>query len=103
MMPMGPMGPMGPMVPPAEGAWRINGPCMRAGNELHVYAYLGAQMIGMLDCELRENVVQLRMAYVSPPWRGSAVLHDMLAALRGTSRRVAILRPGHRRRFPGRP
>ncbi|WP_255517061.1 hypothetical protein [Herbaspirillum sp. SJZ099] len=73
--------------------WKIEGPRMRPQDEVHVYAYLGGRMIGMLDCRLYGGGVQLRMAYVSPPWRGSAVLRDMLAALRRHYRRVAVSRP----------
>ncbi|KAF1036855.1 MAG: hypothetical protein GAK35_03998 [Herbaspirillum frisingense] len=77
--------------------WKIEGPRLQPQNEVHVYAYLDGQMIGMLDCELRDSGgVQLRMAYVSPPWRGSAVLRDMLAALKGRYRRIAVLRSRRR-------
>ncbi|MBO9535106.1 hypothetical protein [Herbaspirillum sp.] len=76
--------------------WRIDGPCSHRPDEVHVYAYLGQRMIGMLDGELcGGGEVRLRMAYVSPPWRGSAVLRDMLAALRKRYRRIAVRRPRH--------
>jgi hypothetical protein len=76
--------------------WKIEGPRLRLQNEVHVYAYLDGRMIGMLDCELRGSGVQLRMAYVSPPWRGTKVLHDMLAALKAHYRRVAVQRSQRR-------
>ncbi|WDZ94602.1 hypothetical protein Herbaro_14015 [Herbaspirillum sp. WKF16] len=72
--------------------WKIEGPRLQPQNEVHVYAYVDGCMIGMLDCELRCGALQLRMAYVSPPWRGSAVLRDMLAALRGRYRRIQVAR-----------
>lgn len=73
--------------------WNIEGPrLLQQQNEVHVYAYVNGQMIGMLDCELRGGGVQLRMAYVSPPWRGTRVLRDMLTALKGKYREIAVLR-----------
>ncbi|WP_075258847.1 hypothetical protein [Herbaspirillum camelliae] len=73
--------------------WKIEGPRERQPNEVHVYAYLEGSMIAMLDCELRESdIVQLRMAYVSPPWRGSAVLRDMLAVLKHRYGRIDLRR-----------
>ncbi|AON55232.1 hypothetical protein Hsc_2956 [Herbaspirillum seropedicae] len=78
---------------PLPAAWKIEGPRERQPNEVHVYAYLEGSMIAMLDCELRESdIVQLRMAYVSPPWRGSAVLRDMLAVLKHRYRRIDLRR-----------
>lgn len=78
---------------PLPAAWKIEGPRERQPNEVHVYAYLEGSMIAMLDCELRESdIVQLRMAYVSPPWRGSAVLRDMLAVLKPRYRQIALRR-----------
>ncbi|WP_343722853.1 hypothetical protein [Herbaspirillum seropedicae] len=78
---------------PLPAAWKIEGPRERQPNEVHVYAYLEGSMIAMLDCELRESdIVQLRMAYVSPPWRGSAVLRDMLAVLKQRYRRIDLRR-----------
>lgn len=78
---------------PLPAAWKIVGPRERQPNEVHVYAYLEGSMIAMLDCELRESdIVQLRMAYVSPPWRGSAVLRDMLAVLKHRYRRIDLRR-----------
>lgn len=76
----------------AACGWKIEGPRLQPQNEVHVYAYLDGRMIGMLDCELRSGALQLRMAYVSPPWRGSAVLRDMLGVLRGSYRRIAVAR-----------
>ncbi|MCA1325935.1 hypothetical protein [Herbaspirillum sp. alder98] len=49
-------------------------------------------MIAMLDGELRENHVAVTMLYVSPPWRGSLVLRDMLAALKLRYRHVVVAR-----------
>ncbi len=73
--------------------WTIDGPRERQPNEVHVYAYLEGSMIAMLDCELRESdILKLRMAYVSPPWRGSSVLRDMLAVLKRRYRRIALRR-----------
>ena len=78
-------------------AWKIEGPSERQPNEVQVYAYLDGSMIAMLDCELREtDMVQLRMAYVSPPWRGSAVLRDMLAVLKPRYRRISVKRTSSR-------
>lgn len=78
---------------PLPAAWKIEGPRERQPNEVHVYAYLEGSMIAMLDCELRESdILQLRMAYVSPPWRGSAVLRDMLAVLKPRYRRIDLRR-----------
>ncbi|MFJ3057565.1 hypothetical protein [Herbaspirillum sp. NPDC087042] len=83
--------------PVSASAWKIEGPSERQPNEVHVYAYLDGSMIAMLDCELRESdFVQLRMAYVSPPWRGSAVLRDMLAVLKPRYRRISVKRASGR-------
>ncbi|NUU02904.1 hypothetical protein [Herbaspirillum robiniae] len=76
--------------------WNIEGPRLLQQDEVHVYAYVNGQMIGMLDCELRSGGVQLRMAYVSPPWRGTKVLRDMLAALKGRYSEIAVVRAGRR-------
>lgn len=71
--------------------WQIEGPRQRQANEVHVYAWLDGSMIAMLDCELRDrDGLKLRMAYVSPPWRGSAVLRDMLAVLKPCYRRITL-------------
>lgn len=79
------------------GGWEIEGPSVRPPDEVHVYAYQGNRMIGMLDCELCESGrVRLRMAYVLPSWRGSAVLRDMLVALRRHYRQIGMLRRRHR-------
>ena len=80
----------------AACGWKIEGPRMRPQNEVHVYAYLGGRMIGMLDCQLCGSGVQLRMVYVSPPWRGSSVLRDMLATLKGHYRKIVVLHPQRR-------
>ncbi|MCP1573357.1 hypothetical protein RB25_12480 [Herbaspirillum rubrisubalbicans] len=77
--------------------WQIEGPKQRQGNEIHVYAWLDGSMIAMLDCELRDSgSLKLRMAYVSPPWRGSTVLRDMLAVLKPRYRRIALRRVARR-------
>lgn len=79
------------------GAWKIEGPSVHPPDAVHVYAYLGDRMIGMLDCELCEGrKVRLRMAYVLPPWRGSAVLRDMLAVLHRHYRQIGVLRRWYR-------
>lgn len=83
------------MSSPRERAcgWQIEGPKQGRANEVHVYAWLDGGMIAMLDCELREcGDLKLRMAYVSPPWRGSAVLRDMLAVLKPRYRQIALRR-----------
>lgn len=77
--------------------WQIEGPKERQANEVHVYAWLDGSMIAMLDCELRDSGgLKLRMAYVSPPWRGSAVLRDMLAVLKPRYRQIALRRVARR-------
>ncbi|MBV8625631.1 MAG: hypothetical protein JO174_19290 [Herbaspirillum sp.] len=85
--------------PVPASTWKIEGPSERRPDEVHVYAYLDGSMIAMLDCELRESdFLQLRMAYVAPPWRGSAVLRDMLAVLKPRYRRITVKRTaGHGR------
>nr|WP_198980695.1 hypothetical protein [Herbaspirillum sp. ASV7] len=82
------------------GAWKIEGPRERQPDQVHVYAYVNGSMIAMLDCQLRENdLVQLRMAYVAPPWRGSAVLRDMLAVLKPRYRRITVKRTAGQGRY----
>jgi len=80
--------------------WNIDGPRLLACNEVQVYAYQQGRMIGMLDGELRDNHVTVTMVYVSPPWRGSLVLHDMLAALKLRDRHVVVPRRARTGRLP---
>lgn len=85
------------MVMMTSPTWRIEGPKQQLPGEVHVYAWLDGCMIAMLDCELRDSQgLKLRMAYVSPPWRGSAVLRDMLAVLKPRYRPIALRRSRRR-------
>ncbi|EJN09095.1 hypothetical protein [Herbaspirillum sp. YR522] len=83
------------MNPSTPRAWDIDGPRLLPCNEVQVYAYAQGCMIGMLDGQLIENHVTVTMVYVSPPWRGSLVLQDMLAALKLCYRHVGRLPRGH--------
>ena len=83
------------MNPSTPRHWDIDGPRLLPCNEVHVYAYAQGCMIGMLDGRLTENHVAVSMVYVSPPWRGSLVLHDMLAALKLCDRHVVVLPRAH--------
>lgn len=65
-----------------NNAWTIEGPRSTGVNEIHVYAYQNGAMIGMLDGQLSGRDFELRMAYVSPAWRGSRVMRDMFLALK---------------------
>jgi hypothetical protein len=80
------------MSPCTPRHWNIDGPRVLPCNEVQVYAYEQGCMIGMLDGQLRDNHVAVTMVYVSPPWRGSLVLHDMLAALKLRYRHVVVPR-----------
>ncbi|WP_343649993.1 hypothetical protein [Herbaspirillum sp.] len=80
-----------------DRGWQIEGPRQRQPDEVHVYAWLDGCMIAMLDCQLRDREgLQLRMAYVSPPWRGSTVLRDMLAVLKPRYRSIRLRRTPRR-------
>jgi hypothetical protein len=70
--------------------WTIDGPRLLPSEQFHVVALEQGCMIGMIDGKLSENHVVVNMIYVSPPWRGSLVLRDMLAALKLTGRHVAV-------------
>lgn len=83
------------MKPCRERGWEIDGPRLLPCNEVRVYAIEQGCMIGMLDGKLRESHVVVIMIYVSPPWRGSLVLRDMLAALKLRYRHVVMSARSH--------
>ena len=70
--------------------WDIDGPRLLPSGEVRVCALAHGRMVGMIESRLHENHVAVRMIYVSPPWRGSLVLRDMLAALKLHYRHVVV-------------